>query len=170
MTKRQFATWFREQVQPRWPTWQVNPCLLGDWCEALARYNTDTLTKAIRLHRIREDLSRPRISKVVAIARELNAAAAPRRVACPRPPDVVTAAEFWERVRTTFPRHERLKLMRALVKFHRDPRSEDPEAYDWLMEETSGSGPAASAAEEGACQPVGSAVSAVWDAGLEPDS
>jgi hypothetical protein len=167
MTRREFVTWFNEQVQPRWPRWEVNRCLLSDWYDALGRYDAATLTKAVRRHRIRDDLARPKISRILSIAGELSRAAAPPSPPCEPPPDVVTAEQFWEIVRTTFPRHKRLHLMRALVKFHRDPRSKDPQAYDWLMQERASADAAAPTGEPDAPESIRPAVSAFWHGGCE---
>jgi hypothetical protein len=48
MTRHEFADWFAGQVQPRWPSWQVNGVVLNDWYVALGRYDAATLTKAVR--------------------------------------------------------------------------------------------------------------------------
>lgn len=135
MTKREFATWFDEQVQPRWPTWQINRCLLGDWYVALGGYDTATLNESLRRHKIRDDPSRPRISRVVSLAREITAASMRRAPKTEAPRDVVTADEFWKQVRTTFGRKQRIALMAQQSKFDPHARDKDPQAYDWLMQQ-----------------------------------
>ena len=135
MTKREFATWFDEHVQPRWPTWQVNRCLLGDWYAALGGYDATTLNDAVRRHKIRDDPSRPRISQVVSLAREITAASMRRAPKTEAPRDVVTADEFWKRVRTTFARKQRITLIAQQNKFDPHARDKDPQAYDWLMQQ-----------------------------------
>ncbi|MCP4640903.1 MAG: hypothetical protein GY851_10740, partial [bacterium] len=133
MDKREFLQWFGEQVQTRWPRWEVNGPILSDWFTALGRYDVTTLTEAVRRHKIRHDLARPRISKVVFLVRELHSAALERAPKDEMTRDFVTARQFWEKVRTTFPRQKRMALMRQQVKF--DPRAaqRDPEAYAWVM-------------------------------------
>lgn len=145
MMKRDFASWFAEQVQPRWPTWQVNRCLLGDWYAALGGYDVATLVEAVRRHKIRDDPSRPRISRVASLAREITAASMRRAPRSEAPPDVVTADQFWERVRTTFGRKQRIALMAQQCKFDPHAREKDPQAYDWLMRQRSAEGELGSA-------------------------
>jgi hypothetical protein len=135
MNKREFLDWFRAQVQTRWPTWEVNRYILGDWFEALKRYDVTILSEAIRRHHIRDDPARPKIGKVQAIARELRRAAAQK---APRPErfiNVVTSQQFWAIVRTSFPRRRRIALMAQQIKFDPHARDRDPEAYAWLMQE-----------------------------------
>ena len=132
MNKTDFLEWFRTQVQPRWPAWQVNPCLLSDWYAAFGRYDVATLTEAVRQHKIRDDPSRPRISKVLRLVREQRRTAleqAPKEGVCRH---FVTARQFWQQVRTTLPRRKRIALMRHLMKFDPRARAKDPEAYDWV--------------------------------------
>jgi hypothetical protein len=137
MTKREFARWFAEQVQPRWPSWQVNRCLLGDWHVALGGYDKSTLTEAVRRHKIRDDPFRPSISKVRSLAREIMDASMRRAPRAEPAHDVVTAGQFWQRVRTTFSRSQRIALMAQQSKFDPHAREKDPQAYDWLMQQRS---------------------------------
>ena len=135
MNKHEFLQWFREQVQTRWPTWEVNRPILSDWFEALGRYDVTTLTEAVRRHHIRDDPARPRIAKVRAIARELRQAHLHNAPKAERLVDVVTSAQFWETVRTTFPRRRRMALMAQQIKFDPHARDRDPEAYAWVMQQ-----------------------------------
>ncbi len=139
MNKREFLEWFRQQVQARWPMWEVSRCVLGDWFEALNRYDVTTLTEAVRRHHIRDDPTRPRIGKVRAIARELRRAAVQKAPKSERLLNVVTSRQFWKIVRATFPRRRRMSLMRQQIKFDRNARDRDPEAYDWVMQERTAS-------------------------------
>ena len=132
MNKTDFLHWFGRQAQPRWPVWQVNPCILSDWYAAFGRYDVATLNEAIRRHKIRDDQARPKISKVLLLARELRRAAIQRAPKDEERRDFVTAQQFWEQVRTTFPRHKRIALMRQQLKFDPRARAKDPEAYDWI--------------------------------------
>ncbi len=137
MTKREFATWFDEQVQPRWATCQVNRCLLGDWYTALGGDDVATLIEAVRRHKIGDDPSRPRISRVTSLAREITAASMRRAPKAEAPRDVATADQFWERVRTTFSRKQRIALMAQQSKFDPHTRDKDPQTYDWLTQQPS---------------------------------
>lgn len=67
----EFNRWLNEQVKSRWPSWCVMGPLLGDWYAALIGFDVATLTAAVRRHRIDDDPSRPKISRVRAIARSL---------------------------------------------------------------------------------------------------
>jgi len=140
MNKTEFLHWFGQQAQPRWPAWQVNPCLLSDWYAALGRYDVATLTEAVRRHKIRDDLARPKISKVLHLVRELRRAALEQAPKEEVHHDFVTAKEFWEQVRTTFPRPKRIALMRQQIKFDPRARARDPEAYDWVTSATTQAG------------------------------
>jgi len=135
MKKSNFMAWFREQVEPRWPRWRVNSPILSDWFVALGRYDGALLTEAIRRHKIRDDPAHPKISKVVALARELHSTALERAPKDEPRRAFVTVAQFWETVRTTFPRHQRMALMRQQMKFDPRARQRDPEAYDWVQQE-----------------------------------
>jgi len=135
MNKREFLQWFREQVQTRWPTWEVNRCLLGDWFAALHRYDVTILTEAVRRHHIRDDPARPRIGKVRALARELHLADLQKAPKAERLIDVVTSSQFWDIVRTTYPRLKRIALMREQMKYDPHARDKDAEAYAWVMQE-----------------------------------
>ena len=136
MTKHEFAIWFGEQVQPRWPSWQVNACLLGDWYAALGCYDGATLVEAVRRHKIRDDPSRPSISTVRSLAREIVGSSMRRAPRTEPPPEIVTSGQFWQRVRTSFPRERRIALMVQQTKFDPRARDKDPQAYDWLMQES----------------------------------
>jgi len=135
MNKHEFLQWFGEQVQTRWPMWEVNRCILGDWFEALNHYDVTTLTEAVCRHHIRDDPARPRIGKVQAIARELRMAAVQKAPKSEHLINVVTSRQFWQIVRATFPRRRRMALMQHQIKFDRHARDRDPEAYDWVMQE-----------------------------------
>ena len=139
MNKREFLQWFGQQVQTRWPMWEVNRCILGDWFEALNHYDITTLTEAVRRHHIRDDPARPRIGKVRALTRELRMAAVQKAPKSERLLNVVTSRQFWQIVRATFPRRRRMALMRQQIKFDRHARDRDPEAYDWVMQERAAS-------------------------------
>jgi len=135
MTRHEFANWFAGQVQPRWPSWQVNGVLLNDWYAALGCYDAATLTQAVRQHKIDDDPIRPSIRLVRAQVRRIAADAMTRPPKTEPPADMVTAAEFWRQVRTSFPWEQRIDLMTQQIKF--DPRApdKDPQAYDWVMQQ-----------------------------------
>lgn len=135
MTKHEFAIWFGEQVQPRWPSWQVNAVVLNDWYAALGRCDGATLTQAVRQHKIDDDPSRPSIRLVRAQVRRIAADAMTRPPKTEPPAGAVTAAEFWQRVRTTFPWEQRIALMASQCKFDPHARAKDPQAYDRLMQQ-----------------------------------
>ena len=54
------------------------------------------------------------------------------------PPEIVTAGQFWERVRTTFSPRQRITLISQQSKVDPHARDKDPQAYDWLMQQQSG--------------------------------
>ncbi len=135
MTKDKFVTWFADEVQPRWPTWQVNAVLLNDWYAALGRCDAGTLTQAVQRHAICDSPSQPRINRVQALAREMADAAIRRTPKVEPPRTWVRAAEFWRQVRSTRSREERITLMTQQIKFDPHARDKDPDAYDWLMEQ-----------------------------------
>jgi hypothetical protein len=140
MNKREFSDWFREQVQTRWPTWEINRCIPSDWFEALHGYDVTILTEAISRNHIRDDPARPRISNVRALASELRRADLQKAPKPERLINVVTSGQFWHIVRTSFSRRRRIALMRQQINF--DPRAceRDPEAYAWIMQERSAAG------------------------------
>lgn len=135
MTRHEFADWFTEQVQPRWPSWQVNAVVLNDWYAALRHYDAGALTQAVRQHSTRDSPSQPRINQVRALARELADAAMRGAPGTEPPAGMVTADEFWRQVRTSFPWERRIDLMKNLAKLGPQFRSRDPEAYDWVRQQ-----------------------------------
>ncbi len=135
MTRHEFADWFAGQVQPRWPSWQVNGVVLNDWYAALGRYDAATLTQAVRQHFVRDSPSQPRINQVQSLARELADAAMRRAPRTEPPAEMVTGPEFWRQARTSFPWERRIVLMKNLAKLGPQFRDRDPEAYDWLTEQ-----------------------------------
>ena len=139
MNKREFFQWFGAQVQARWPRWEVNGCILGDWFEALNRYDVTTLTEAVRQHHIGDGPTWPRIGKVRALARERRMAAVPKSPKSEGVPNVVTAQQFWQIVRERFGRRQRTALMQQQIKFDPHARDKDPEAYDWVTQERTAS-------------------------------
>ncbi len=135
MTKHEFMAWFADEVQPRWPSWQVNGVLLNDWYAALGRYDAGTLTQAVQQHAIGDSPSQPRINRVQARAREIAGAAIRRTPGVEPPRTWVRAAEFWRQVRSTRSREQRIALMTQQTKFDPHARDKDPQAYDWTMEQ-----------------------------------
>lgn len=135
MTKHEFATWFAEQVPPRWPSWLVSGCVLDDWYTALGPYDAGTLTQAVQQHAICDSPSQPRINRVRARAREIADGAMRRAPKSEPPAGIVTAPQFWEHVRSTCSRERRIALMTHQIKFDPHARDKDPQAYDWLMEQ-----------------------------------
>ncbi len=53
-----------------------------------------------------------------------------------KPKNPITADEFWKNVRTNWPREERIKQMRGIMKLPW-AKDKDPQAYEWVMEENS---------------------------------
>jgi hypothetical protein len=140
MNKREFMTWFNEQVQSRRPIWQVNACILGDWFAASGRHQAVTLTRAVQRHKIDDDPSRPRLGKVHFVVREINTPY--HRPALGYLEEVVSAKQFWEKVRTNFGRKKCVGLMKQQIKFDPHARDKDPEACGWRVHETSPNEPA----------------------------
>lgn len=133
MTKSEFMDWFAEQVQLRWSKWEVNARILNDWFVALARYDRAVLTDAVQQHAIQDDPARPRLNRVVTLARERRVRRRERDRATACLDHVVTAGQFWQTVRESFSRQQRMDLMAQLVKFCPNARDKDPQAYDWLL-------------------------------------
>jgi hypothetical protein len=133
MSKNEFYRWFVEQVKERWPRWAVGSHELEDWYSAFGRYEAAMLSEAVRRHRINDDPSRPSTKRLLAIVRELL----PRTVkpsAKPQP-EVQTFHVAWirENMANLYSWDKRLKLMKIAAKVSaRDPRWQDPKAYDWL--------------------------------------
>lgn len=168
MNKREFMTWFAEQVQTRWPTWQINGCILGDWFTAFGRYDAAVLTEAVRRHKIYDDPARPRTNRLLSLIREITTASVrkPSPTGCSA--NVVTWAQFWQIVRTSFSKSQRIRLMMSLAKFHPYARDKDPEAYDWAM--AKGLLPTVeepAPADEEAVRPVACATGDLWSKPVE---
>lgn len=72
MEPKQFKKWFKREVTPRWPAWQINKVKLTDWFAALANFDELTITQAVSFHRIEDEPAIPSIKKVRAFALELT--------------------------------------------------------------------------------------------------
>ena len=133
MERNEFNKWFIEQVKTRWPNWKLGCHDLDDWFAAFGKYDVDLLSRAVQRHRMQDASSQPNTKKLSGIVRSL----APIRrykpaelsAANPQP-----ANAFWQKVRTTYPKHQRIELITTLAKFYPDAREKDPQAYNWAIE------------------------------------
>jgi hypothetical protein len=132
MDKTEFFQWFSQQVQPRWSKWPVNDVVLSDWHAALARFDPAGLTEAVREHLIRDDPSHPSLRRILELVTH-RPAGIRRDPTEPGPPaDLYSLRELSENIPEFFDPAQREHLMLTLARFHRDPRSKDPETYDRL--------------------------------------
>ena len=136
MDKNEFNNWFTEQVAERWPKWETNSCILGDWFAAFGKYDRQLLTSAIQKHKIYDDLPAPSTKRILAIVKSLQ----PRTPAVDsesnRPVDVSAFRPLRERLRTTFTRQQRIDLMRSLIKFYPKAKELDSETYELVRAES----------------------------------
>jgi hypothetical protein len=138
MDKNEFFIWFGQQVQSRWPDWQVNDITLNDWFFAFGRFDKALLTRAIQRHKINDDTSRPRIRKIFAIIKKLLPA--PQE---PPPDDQCsgdnkkryTFNQYWQMIRSTWSKQKRIENMLGWYKWYPKAKKMDPEAYDWVVKE-----------------------------------
>ena len=134
MSKTDFLKWFNESVKGRWPKWEVSECVLGDWFSVFGGHDVAVLTEAVRRHRIYDDPAIPSTKRLLEIAKRLQPPKAVRPSA-ETPTEVLTVAQYWEKVRTTFSKDERIRRMVSLARFHPRAREKDPQAYDWAVEQ-----------------------------------
>ena len=77
LSKKVFWDWFKEEVQVRWKTLNFEWTEMGDWHWRLGKFEIDTLTEAVRRHKVCEDYRQPSIKKVYEYAREITVKNAP---------------------------------------------------------------------------------------------
>ncbi len=118
MTKSEFVQWFEAQVQPRWSTWPVNTCIIGDWYEVFGRFNPESLTEAVRQHKIRDDSIRPKINAIRSILRSRTQGQG-LKSSDPTPAFYVQCIE---------PPANRPNRVSKPIPIHMPPGSHDPEA------------------------------------------
>jgi hypothetical protein len=133
MDKNEFSEWYNQQVQPRWPTWQVNKITLADWFAAFGRFDKNLLTRAVQHHKIHDDPSSPRMKKLFEIIKKL----------CPPKPQALqntseklySPTQWWEMVRTTWSKEKRIENMLGFIKWYPKAKEKDPEAYEWIVKD-----------------------------------
>ena len=136
MNRDEFTRWFDEQVGKRWPKWQVNGIVLGDWFSTFGGCEAELLTEAVRRHRVYDDPSSPSSSRLLELAAKMRAERNRQNKPKPEPVgEFVTGAQFWQMVPTIYSKQGRIELMKSMVKFHKTPWEKDPEAYQWAMEQ-----------------------------------
>jgi hypothetical protein len=133
MEKTQFTKWFDEQVGGRWPKWQTSTLVISDWFSAFGGFDGTILNEAVRRHRVYDDPSSPSTRRLLEIIAQIR----PRKRPVEKEPlgEVLTAEQFWQKVRTTFSKEQRIELMVSLAKFHPKPWEKDEQAYRWAVDE-----------------------------------
>ena len=124
-----FVEWFEQQVRSRWPKCEFNEIDLHDWFEVLKHFPDRCTTRAVFLHRIQDDPTRPSIKKVRQIAAQLAPA---RPYPAPRDDEEakgVTFDQFWENVRNNYSFEDRIKTICQFVRWHPSAAARDIEAY-----------------------------------------
>jgi len=134
MSKTDFLKWFNESVKGRWPKWEVSECVLGDWFSVFGGYDVAVLTEAVRRHRIYDDPAIPSTKRLLEIVRRLQPPK-PVQPTTEKPKELLTVAKYWEKVRTTYSKEERIDAILRIAKWHPHARDKDPQAYDWAVEQ-----------------------------------
>ncbi|MBC8379526.1 MAG: hypothetical protein H8E62_10150 [Planctomycetes bacterium] len=73
LTKEAFMQWFQHHIIGRWSTCAFTAVQLEDWYWRLKRYDTDTLTAAVRQHYCSDEPRRPSLKAIHAFARQQQA-------------------------------------------------------------------------------------------------
>jgi predicted amidophosphoribosyltransferase len=77
----------------------------------------------------------PGSSRLLELAAKVRAARCHRNKPEPEPVgEVLTWTQFWQKVRTTYSKEQRIDLMMSLAKFHKTPWEKDPQVYQWALE------------------------------------
>jgi hypothetical protein len=79
----------------------------------------------------------PGSSRLLELAAKVRAARSHRNKPEPEPEpvgEVLTWTQFWQKVRTTYSKEQRIVLMMSLAKFHKTPWEKDPQAYQWALD------------------------------------
>jgi hypothetical protein len=71
MNEGEFFEWFRTEVLSRWPRLSLTTAQLGDWFFSLCDYEPAVLTRAVRRHYIDEGPTRPKLTRIREIIRDL---------------------------------------------------------------------------------------------------
>ena len=79
MQRNEFTQWFEKEVKPRWKTNNFSWTEMGDWHWRLEKFEIDTLTQAVRRHKVCDDYRSPSLKKVTEYARTITAASSPKR-------------------------------------------------------------------------------------------
>lgn len=73
LSKKEFQSWFETEVQPRWARHHFEWTEIGDWHWRLGGFDIDTLTQAVRRHKVCEDWRTPSLKKVYDYAGQIDA-------------------------------------------------------------------------------------------------
>jgi len=77
MNSKDFMHWFEKQVKTRWPKHQFEWIEMGDWHWRLGAFDIDTLTEAVRRHKVCECYPIPNLKKVYDYAVKIQAETTP---------------------------------------------------------------------------------------------
>ena len=78
LSKKVFWDWFKAEVQGRWKVCHFEWTEIGDWHWRLRDFGIDTLSQAVRQHKVCEDYRSPSLKKVYEYARKINADNTPK--------------------------------------------------------------------------------------------
>ena len=79
VSKKEFWEWFKKDVQTRWARCTFEWTEIGDWYWRLRGFDLETLTRAVRQHKVCECYPVPNLKKVYDYARTMKADTHPRR-------------------------------------------------------------------------------------------
>ena len=74
MQRNDFIRWFEKEVKARWGKCHFEWTEIGDWHWRLEKFDIDTLTEAVRRHKVEDDPRNPRLKKVYTYAHKVRAA------------------------------------------------------------------------------------------------
>ncbi|MHC4290298.1 MAG: hypothetical protein ACYSOF_01545 [Planctomycetota bacterium] len=78
LSKKVFWDWFKKEVQSRWKVCHFEWTEIGDWHWRLQNFSTETLTEAVRQHKVCEDWRTPSLKKVYGYAGKITADRTPK--------------------------------------------------------------------------------------------
>ena len=79
INKDSFGEWFKKEVETRWSKCNFSWTEIGDWHWRLRDFEIDTLTQAVRRHKVCEDYRQPSLKKVYKYAQTITAHTNPKR-------------------------------------------------------------------------------------------
>lgn len=85
LSKKVFWEWFKKEVEPRWKQHRFEWVEVGDWHWRLQDFDIDTLTQAVRRHKVCECYPIPNLKKIYEYAKKIEADKHPNRHESARP-------------------------------------------------------------------------------------